>query len=104
MTDHLTQPTMANPNIAEWSKNTHAGQAHWAGSGPEGRTCRECNFYKTAGHYANSGKRPRQLKDARCNKFRQLMGKKSGAPIPHHAKACRFFDENPSPPAARSGT
>ena len=103
MNDHLTKPEMANPKMLEWISKTHPGQAHWAGMGPEGRTCRECSFWKAAGHYANSGKHPRQLKDARCNKFRQLR-KKNGPPVPFHAPSCSFFDESPSPPAARSGT
>ena len=54
---------------------TAKGQAHWAGTGPSGKTCKECMHYGT---------------DGRCQKVMSLTGRR-GAKFADYAKACRFF-------------
>ncbi|WP_391564585.1 hypothetical protein [Sinorhizobium meliloti] len=86
---------------------TFLGQAHIAGTGPEGKTCRECIFWhvwkerKVAGGGIEKipadpgyfGKRhkktPCELKKAKCN--RPILNKANRL-IPHTAKACRLFE------------
>lgn len=89
--------------------STFIGQAHLAGTGPEGKTCRECalwgilkcadkrQFVDPPGHYAASNKANGGLKkggfhyDIRGKAKRRFM---------HFASACRFFQPNGNPPPA----
>lgn len=73
---------------------SHAGQAHFAGTGPDGKTCRMCEHWKSEG-YAASG----ILKPVRCTKYQQLTGK-PGSAVPHSAPVCKYFSENEKPPQA----
>lgn len=88
---------------------TFLGQAHLAGTGPDNATCRECKFWHVwrgtastrqpapPGHYAKTNKeRAGQLKRANCN---YAIPHKAKRRIPHHAKACRFFERSDNPPA-----
>ena len=79
-------------------RKTYAGQAHFAATGPEGKTCRLCKYWISEG-YAASG----ILKSARCMKYRELTGK-SGERFPHSALACKYFIENDKPPTAVRST
>lgn len=92
---------------------THPGQAHWAGSGPDGKTCHGCAEHWGAlrrwDPKANGGEgelvaqRPSYdpvtlaLKPIPCHKRTRVMGSR-GQPVPNNCAACRFFTENPSPP------
>ena len=83
---------------------TYKGQAHNAGTGPKGKTCRECVFFGIDkalefdhfGHRADCHN-PGQLKEARCHKpwtgVRQQL-------FPHTALACTHFEQNENPPLA----
>ncbi|MGF6253807.1 hypothetical protein [Ensifer sp. LBL] len=100
--EHLTAKEVHQP-IAD----TYLGQAHIAGTGPEGTTCRECIFWhvwkskKLAGggiekvpadpgyFGARHPKTPCELKKAFCN--RPILNKANRL-IPHSAKACRLFE------------
>lgn len=99
--EHLTAKDVHRP-IAE----TYLGQAHIAGTGPEGKTCRECIFWHVWKSRKVSGgtekipadpgyfgkrhaKTPSELKKARCN--RPILNKANRL-IPHTAKACRLFE------------
>lgn len=73
---------------------TYGGMAHFAATGPEGKTCRMCEHWLSEGHAASG-----ILKPARCDKFRQMTGKR-GEAIPHSAHACKYFVENDKPPSA----
>ncbi|MGH6775919.1 hypothetical protein [Brucella tritici] len=95
-------------------RNTYLGQAHIAGTGPEGTTCRQCKHWgKTKsvkdehGNYVErfappkrNGKKhklfPGEPKDAYC--LKPILNKAKRA-IPHRALSCRFFEpsENPMP-------
>lgn len=108
--DHLTAADFDHP-----IRETYLGQAHIAGTGPEGRTCRECRFWHAwknknnspfsekpptptpPGYFKKSHKEnPYGLKKAKCNRPIANKPKKT---IPHFAKACRLFEPGDSIPA-----
>ena len=95
-TDHLTQAFDAGMNAA--IQNSHPGMAHFAGSGPAGKVCRECKFFASLGHHEKRGVHGGRLKDATCRKYSALMNGE-GPRVPPSASACKFFEENPNPPA-----
>jgi len=74
---------------------THVGQAHLAGSGPTGATCRECAYWQHCKLWKADGGPP---KPSPCAKYKQLM-RAWGRPIPHNALACKYFEasEHPTP-------
>ena len=81
---------------------TVPGMAHWAGGGPEGKTCRECDFYTFEGYWSPSSKKTANgLKDGRCRKYKEMMMGKKGVKFDYRSKACKFFELNPKPPAVR---
>jgi hypothetical protein len=87
----------------EWDskfQQTHLGQAHIAGTGPEGKTCRECKFYgsklKVWPDYYTSGQARNQLKQAPCGN--PIPGK-SSRKFPHYARSCSLFDQAAEVPA-----
>lgn len=94
---------------------TYLGQAHIAGTGPEGKTCRECIFWhawtrvKVGKEYESRpappsyfsfrhADHPGELKRARCN-F-PIINKAKRA-VPHHASACRMFEQQDMPLPAK---
>lgn len=74
-------------------RDTPPGMAHWMGTGPAGKTCRECTFFDADGHDAAG-----MLKAARCKKHTALMNGRQGPKIKHANASCRFFHENLNPP------
>lgn len=112
MNEHLTKA----PHDAALLK-TYIGQAHIAGTGPEGKTCRECVFWHkwetvkiggdtieracAPGYYSDKySTDPGALKKARCN--RPILNEAKRL-IPHHASACRLFEQSDNPPAEKIG-
>ena len=73
---------------------TYKGQAHIAGSGPHGKTCRQCVYFTGKGYYTKN----HCLKDGRCE---YPIPGKAPKTFPHYAKACRFFEMSPTPPTAQ---
>lgn len=74
-------------------EQTHFGMAHLAGTGPKGKTCRECSHYRVnmkSGNYKVSG----ELKNGRCTLG--LPGQSSRT-FPHVAQSCRFFEQEANP-------
>ena len=61
---------------------THAGQAHFAGSGPDGAACGQCRHFVRSKPGSSTG---------RCAMFRRLAGK-NGPIFPQHALPCRHFE------------
>lgn len=111
--EHLTAADFDCP-----IRNTYLGQAHIAGTGPEGTTCRQClhwgkkKFVKdTFGNYVEKTEHPKRYgskhkkwpgepKDAHClkpiiNKAKRL--------IPHHALSCRLFEASEHPMPVTTG-
>ena len=94
---------------------TYLGQAHIAGTGPEGTTCRQCRWWHkwskpdengerqpvSPGHFSmRHPEQPGGVKPAACNK---PMLNKERLRVPHDAHSCRFFIDNPDAPPARKG-
>jgi len=94
--ERLTKPDL---KLAEQMRNTPHGMAHWAGTGPEGRTCRECAFFEHGKRYysATAGFKGGELMPARCGKYRAMMNGRQGGAIPNITPACRHFE--PARPA-----
>lgn len=95
ISDHLTSA----PHDA-MARATHPGMAHFAGSGPKGKSCRECIFWahKTHDYRSKGGKYRGLIEPATCNKYRQLA-RNEGSKIPDDAASCKYFEQNdPVPP------
>jgi hypothetical protein len=79
---------------------THRGQAHFGGTGPKGKTCRECvhwcTFPGTRPDYYGAQK-GREIKDQSCREFKRLT-QRVGPAVPPDAPACKFFTLTESPP------
>ncbi|MDH7790710.1 hypothetical protein [Ochrobactrum sp. AN78] len=102
MNEHLTKAGFDGA-----VSKTYLGQAHFAGTGPTGKTCRECIFWhqwkwkKPAnGKYERVSCSPDRYgkahrihagepKKARCNR---PIANKANRLIPHFAEACRLFE------------
>jgi hypothetical protein len=92
---HLTAG--CDPALTAQIAKTKPGMAHWAASGPSGRTCADCSYLtywqqirNVAGNIVGTKQRHG------CAKFRELTGR-HGPAVPKHAEACRYFaprDEN----------
>lgn len=94
--------TASDPTTAASVAASYEGQAHFAKTGPDGATCRECSYWcrpdsAKGGAYGRSSG---WLKPKRCRKYRKMSGGKTGKGIPHDAGACKYFERHPSPPAA----
>ncbi len=78
---------------------SHPGMAHFAGTGPRGSTCRECVFWAHGPHdyRAKNGKWRGLIEAATCKKYRQIT-MQTGGKIPDDAAACKYFDQNATPP------
>lgn len=100
MTKSLYRDNQTNPygDKGQMYAATHPGMAAWAGSGPEGKTCRECKSFQSAGHYSVSGKHQGGLKPGICAEHAKYMGKK-GPAFPYYALACGKFDQSDNPPS-----
>jgi hypothetical protein len=79
--------TSVNPALDRMVSTTHAGQAHWAGTGPPGEWCRNWAHWASPGRSNNADSfTPRP-----CAKYKALTGDTKQKLIPHDAKACRHF-------------
>lgn len=83
MDAHLTEP---NPDLARMIRNTPDGMAHWAGSGPEGKTCKTCAHYGAV--FPREGTTKYQ---DRCKLYQQRAGGRVGGKIPSATAACKYF-------------
>lgn len=66
------------------------GMAHFAGSGPPGKTCKQCQ------HFGDVYDQHNDKYIDRCQKYQQLMGGKVGARISDEYAACRHFEKIPA--------
>jgi hypothetical protein len=94
ISDHLTEAPHDRA-----ARATHPGMAHFAGTGPHGKTCRECSFWAHTqyDYRSKNGKYAGEIKPASCKKFRALMHEE-GPQIPHMAAACKYFEQNEAVP------
>lgn len=87
------------------ARQTHKGMAHFAGTGPARRTCRECLSWQFTTYYAVQGAHMGSLKPGKCHKRTSLMRGEEGEAVPPDARACKYFEENlKAPPAKTAGT
>lgn len=93
LTPHLTIPEGYEQRRLH--TRSHKGQAHFAGTGPATKSCRECVSWQSIGGYNKDGPKP-----SPCRKFRELTGK-VGAAVPHSAHSCKYFEQHPTPPRLR---
>jgi hypothetical protein len=111
LTKGLTDPH--DPIQSNQLQKTYPGMAHLAGTGPSGKTCRECAMWGMPSHVEGGPPLYRyrpfhaggELCGRRCQKYHKLMLAGlhviRGQTVPHHAPACRHFVEVASPPAAK---
>ncbi|NPD15294.1 hypothetical protein HOY34_08790 [Xinfangfangia sp. D13-10-4-6] len=90
-------------------RNTFLGQAHIAGTGPEGKTCRECAFWEIGkvkdriatpprGTMRRATRPPQgRLKKGGCHK---LKHRKANRRFTCNALACCLFGQRDEPPPA----
>jgi hypothetical protein len=69
------------------ARASHPGMAHFANSGPQGKTCRACAHWDS-----RADDRGVRAKPARCTKFFALT-RTLGAKVPGGAGACRYFSQ-----------
>ena len=80
-------------------RTTPPGMAFWAGSGPAGKTCRECIHWQADGYYAGGNRAFNQgLKPGICRKARAMTMGKAQPPVRYINSACKYFEPNPNPP------
>jgi hypothetical protein len=78
-------------DFASLIPRTYDGQAHLGGSGPQGRVCRECQFWLATWKWDSAkGLAGGTPKPARCAKFQESAMRK-GTPVPWCALACKYF-------------
>jgi hypothetical protein len=82
----LQSAGLTNGPADELAVSAFPGMAHFAGSGPQGQTCRGCLLYEPSSRTRGPG---------RCSQFKRMTGR-TGAAFPGDAAACRYF-------AARAG-
>jgi len=98
--EHLT---VIDPVLESRRTRTVPGMAHFAGTGPVGKTCRECLHWtgrgNESGYYAAGGKFGGVLRNRSCEKYRSMMHDTVGPTVPYSAAACKYFEANKTPPA-----
>jgi hypothetical protein len=86
---HLTSGYSAE--LDHQINTTHAGQAHFANTGPFGATCGECAFLGYHRQHRNAnGDNVKATHHGGCAKFHELTGK-HGPVVPKDAAACKYF-------------
>lgn len=88
--------TTINPELEAARLRTWPGQAHFAGSGPSGETCRTCASWGEGsydpGYYSRNGKHGGVLKPRPCGRYMAMMSGDAGPAVPHDAAACKYFE------------
>lgn len=94
--------TVTDRSLETKRQQTFPGMAHFAKSGPEGFTCRQCVSWTgcggESGYYAKKGMYGGMIKPRSCHQYKTLMQGDIGPGVPHTAGACKYFSENRSPP------
>jgi len=81
---------------------TEPGMAHFAGSGPPGKTCKDCAFkgYRRPGnaHFdpVKNDYVVHMRRTGGCAKFRELSGN-HGLAIKGTCRACKYFEQKAKP-------
>ena len=88
--------TVIDPELEKKRSKTPPGMAFWAGTGPEGTTCRECLNYGNDGYYSANSKNGSTLRPGPCAKFQSMMERR-GPSIPYNTPSCKYFAINNDP-------
>lgn len=91
--DHLTVLDIEFENRVA---RTQVGMAFWAGTGPQGKTCRECKSYGFNGYTSSKSVNGGTLKNGPCERYVSQMGKSYR--VPYDTPSCKYFEQNPKPP------
>ncbi len=70
------------PEVERAWRETPSGMAHWAGSGPVGTKCMDCQHLDLA--------KDSKTEKARCRKYATLM-RRPGKKFSKRAAACKYF-------------
>ena len=97
MTSHLT---VLDPVLEKHIAVTPPGMAHWAGTGPDGTSCRQCLFFASNGYYSANSKHGDTLKPSPCKQYQKMMNR-IGPPIRYETASCKYFEPNPTPPSIK---
>lgn len=88
---NLTESPGSVPSLR---REHFAGMAHFAGTGSDGSTCRECVHWqklKRAANYSFGVIKPRA-----CAQYQRMTGRR-GHLVPHDAHACKYFEAAAKP-------
>jgi hypothetical protein len=81
-----------SPELTAQMRATKPGQAHWAGTGPAGKTCGDCvRLGYLRQRRSASGDLVKTTHTGGCQRFSQLTGR-HGPVVPVTAGACRHFE------------
>ncbi len=70
-------------------RDTHPGQAHFAGTGPRGTTCGQCAHWQ-----AQRITRRKGTTAAPCAMHKKLrQGRQEGKAVPRSTSSCKYFEE-----------
>ena len=94
--------TVVDRDFESKRRQTSPGMAHFSGTGPAGKTCRECAAWtgcgKEDGYFARKGRHGGIIKPRPCAQYRALMQGDVGPGVPHDSRACKYFSESKSVP------
>jgi len=76
--------TVLDPNFQYQRERTKPGMAHWAGTGPRGKTCGDCEFLTKIQHGLGMS--------ARCGRYHQMMGRWGTVKIPESTPSCKYYE------------
>jgi hypothetical protein len=68
--------------VDDLARQSFAGMAHFAGTGPTGSSCSKCQNWDFVNQKAGS---------ARCKKYQNITGK-PGSTVPDSARGCKYFE------------
>jgi hypothetical protein len=74
---------------------TAPGMAHWSGTGPDGKRCKDCWFKGYHRRTENKHGTPKTSWSAGCEKFHKLTGQ-HGPNIRGDLRACKYFLGKPA--------
>lgn len=97
--EHLT---VVDAEFERRRSQTFPGMAHFANTGPSGKTCRECQHWgggRASDYTSPTGRFHGLIKNHPCSRYESMMNGVTGPGVPADAQSCKHFSENPEPPA-----
>jgi hypothetical protein len=83
--------TKHNSKLDDYVARTPEGMAHWAGSGPDGKTCATCRYF---GQVARETATKTIMSKDRCKLYTKMMNGKVGPhPLPPSTPSCNKYLE-----------